>query len=155
MEQLTVLHKIFPDATIAITHRDPVGVIQSAITMQAYAQRIGRKKVEMQGLLEYWTVRIEKLLRSCVEDRDKIPAEQSIDIPFTDFMANDIGMIEKIYLKAGVELNNDARNQLTTFIENHPRGKHGQMVYDLAGDFGIEPENLRKRFSFYLNRFSV
>ena len=33
LEQLTVLHKVFPDATIAITHRDPVSVIQSTVTM--------------------------------------------------------------------------------------------------------------------------
>ena len=155
MEQLTVLHKVFPDATIAITHRDPVGVIQSAITMQAYAQRIGRKKVEMQGLLEYWTVRIETLLRSCVEDRGKIPAQQCIDVPFTEFMADDIAMVEKIYAKANVELTEIARAQLLTFIDDHPRGKHGQIVYDLEGDFGIAKHELRNRFDFYLDKFRV
>ena len=155
MEQLTILHKVFPDATIAITHRDPVGVIQSAITMQAYAQRIGRKKVEMQGLLDYWTVRIETLLQACVEDREKIPAEQSIDVPFTEFMANDMNMIEKIYAKANVELTENARSQLLRFIDEHPRGKHGQVVYDLEGDFGISQQELRKRFDFYLDKFQV
>ena len=155
MEQLTILHKVFPDATIAITHRDPVGVIQSAITMQAYAQRIGRKKVEMQGLLDYWTVRIETLLQACVEDREKIPAEQSIDVPFTEFMANDMNMIEKIYAKANVELTENARAQLLRFIDEHPRGKHGQVVYDLEGDFGISQQELRKHFDFYLDKFQV
>lgn len=155
MEQLPVLHKVFPDATVAITHRDPVDVIQSAITMQAYTQRIGRKKVELQGLLDYWSDRIKRLLRACVADRDKIPPEQCIDVPFTEFMADDMGMIEKIYSKAGVELNGEASNQLQNFIDNHPRGKHGKVVYDLKADFDIAPEALREQFDFYLNRFAV
>ncbi|NND67918.1 MAG: sulfotransferase, partial [Halioglobus sp.] len=37
----------------------------------------------------------------------------------------------------------------------HPRGKHGQVVYDLRGDFGVEPDVLRKRFDFYFERFPV
>jgi hypothetical protein len=45
LEQLPVLHKVFPDATIAITHRDPVSVIQSSITMLGYGQRLSRKQV--------------------------------------------------------------------------------------------------------------
>ncbi|MBK8289537.1 MAG: sulfotransferase [Cellvibrionales bacterium] len=35
MEQLPVLQAVFPDATV-VTHRDPVAVIQSAMTMLAY-----------------------------------------------------------------------------------------------------------------------
>ena len=155
MEQLPILHKVFSDATIVITHRDPVEVIQSAITMLAYSQRIGRKKVDLQGLLEYWTARIEKLLRSCVEDRNKIPVEHSIDVPFTEFMGNDIAMIEKIYAKANIELTEIARSQLLNFVATHPRGKDGQIIYDLEGDFGVSQQELRKHFDFYLNKFKV
>ena len=36
LEQLPVLQQVFPDATVVITHRDPVAVIQSAVTMLAY-----------------------------------------------------------------------------------------------------------------------
>ena len=35
LEQLGPLFSTFPDATIAFTHRDPVAVIQSAVTMNA------------------------------------------------------------------------------------------------------------------------
>jgi len=155
MEQLTVLHNVFPDATIAITHRDPVGVIQSAITMQAYSQRIGRKKVELKGLLDYWSDRIEHLLRAYIKDRNTIPSGQYIDVPFTEFMADDLAMINKIYNKAGMELTDEASSQLQKFIDDHPRGKHGQVVYDLEGDFGISPDKLRERFGFYLDRFPI
>jgi hypothetical protein len=42
MEQLGPLIRTFPDATVVITHRDPVSVIASAITMMSYGDRIRR-----------------------------------------------------------------------------------------------------------------
>jgi hypothetical protein len=153
MEQLSVLHKVFPDATIAITHRDPVAVIQSAITMLGYGQRMNRRRVDLAGLLEYWSERIERLLRACVRDRDTLPPEQVIDVPFREFMADDIAMVKNIYRRAGVRFNERARSELQAFMEAHPRGKEGRVIYDLEGDFGISPEKLRERFAFYFDRF--
>ncbi len=155
LEQLPVLQKVFPDATVVITHRDPVAVIQSSITMLAYGQRINRKKVLMQELLHYWTDRIEHLLQACVSDRGKIPAEHSIDVPFDEFMANDMDMVRKIYAKAGLPMTAQAEKELADFIQHHPRGKYGQVVYNLKGDFGVEPAELHERFGFYFDAFSV
>jgi hypothetical protein len=153
MEQLPVLQRVFPDATYAITHRDPVAVIQSAITMLGYGQRMNRRQVDLPGLLDYWSARIERLLLACVRDRDALPPEQTIDIPFREFMADDIDTVEKIYTVAGLSLNTQARAQLEAFMAAHPRGKEGQLVYDLQGDFGVSPETLRQRFEFYFERF--
>lgn len=155
LEQLPVLRKTFPDATIALTHRDPVSVIQSAVTMLAYGQRNGRKKVEPQRLIEYWSDRVEHLLRACVRDRAVIPAEQSIDVLFHEFMADDLKMVERIYEKAGDRMGEVTRGELQAFLDEHPRGKYGRVVYDLRGDFGVDPEALRERFGFYFDAFAV
>jgi hypothetical protein len=65
-EQLGPLIGTFPDATVAFTHRDPVAVIQSAITMLAYGDRMRRRDIDPDGLVDYWIDRIERLLRACV-----------------------------------------------------------------------------------------
>ena len=155
LEQLPVLRKVFPDATVAVTHRDPVSVIQSAVTMLGYGQRISRKKVDLSGLMHYWSERVQHLLEACVKDRGVLPPEQSIDVPFHEFMADDLGMVEKIYARANLEMTQSAREQLQAFIDAHPRGKDGRVVYDLRGDFGVEPGQLRERFAFYFDRFPV
>lgn len=155
LEQLPVLYKTFPDATFVVTHRDPVSVIQSAVTMLAYGQRTGRKQVQAKALLEYWTDRVEHLLRACVRDRSVLPEGQSIDVPFHEFMADDMAMVEKIYAKAGDALTAQTRDELQAFIDNHPRGKYGRVIYDLRGDFGADPDALRERFSFYFEAFPV
>lgn len=155
LEQLPVLQQVFPDATVVITHRDPVSVIQSAITMLAYGQRINRKQVQLQALVSYWSDRIEYLLRACVRDRAVIPTEKSIDVPFDVFMVDDMAMVRRIYEKAHLPMTSESEKQLLRFIANHPRGKHGQVQYNLKGDFGVEPDSLRERFRFYFDAFSV
>jgi hypothetical protein len=38
---------------------------------------------------------------------------------------------------------------------DNPRGKHGRILYDLPGDFGVDPDELRERFGFYYERFPI
>jgi hypothetical protein len=155
LEQLPVLRAVFPDATVALTHRDPVSVIQSAATMLAYGQRINRRSVDPQGVLEYWSNRIAHLLDACLADRDCVPGERSIDVLFHEFMADDLGTVEKIFRKADLPVTEHARSELQQFIAAHPRGRHGQVVYNLREDFGVEPASLRQRFEAYCRRFPV
>ena len=155
LENLPELQRVFPDASFVVTHRDPVAVIQSTITMLAYGQRMNRKRILIEELAEYWSGRIERLLRRCVETRHLLPASRSIDVPFHEFMADDMGKVEKIYDKAGLALTEYARAEMREFIEAHPRGKHGTVVYNLKEDFGIDPAALRERFQFYFDAFPV
>ncbi len=155
LEQLGPLTRTFPDATIAFTHRDPVAVIQSAITMLAYGDRMRRHAIEPEQLATYWVDRIERLLRACVRDRDLVPEERSLDIVFADFMADELGTVERFYDRAGVDLPAEARGRFAAYLDNNPRGKHGRVVYDLRGDFGLDPVELRQRFAFYFDRFTI
>ena len=139
LEQLPVLRKVFPDATVAITYRDPVEVIQSAVTMIAYGERMAYPTIDTQGLLEYWTDRVEKLLRACVRDRHVWPAAQSVDVPFDTFMVDDMAVVREVRAKAGLSETQKANDEVRHFIESHPRGKYGQLVYNLERDFGIFP----------------
>jgi hypothetical protein len=155
LEQLVALRATFPDATIVLTHRDPVAVVRSAITMMAYGERMRRTRIDLDALAAYWIDRVERLLRACVRDRERVPAAQSADVLFHDFMADDVGTVERIYARAGLPLVAEARAAMETFIVENRRGKHGRVVYDLARDFGLDPAIVRRRFDFYFERFAV
>jgi hypothetical protein len=155
LEQLLPLLDTFPDATIVVTHRDPVSVIRSAITMLGYGDRMRRTRVDLAELADYWIDRVDRLLGACLRDRDALPAAQTIDVPFHEFMADDIGMVGRIYERAGLPMTPAARAELDAFVRANPRGKHGQLIYDLKGDFGLEPGELRERFGDYVERFRV
>lgn len=155
LEQLGPLIRTFPDATVAFTHRDPVAVVQSAITMLAYGDRMRRRSIEPEQLRDYWIDRVERLLTAAVRDRELVPAEQSIDVLFHEFMADDMAVVDRLYDRAGVELPDSVRQRMASYLTENPRGKHGQVAYDLAGDFGVTPDEIRERFDFYLDRYPV
>jgi len=153
LEQLRPLMDTFPDATIAFTLRDPVAVLQSAITMLAYGDRLRRVDVEADALAEYWMDRVERLLRAAVRDAHLIPSARRVDVEFNEFMADDLAMATRILGVAGLELTDHARSQLAEYLAGNPRGKEGRVVYDLRADFGLEPDDLYERFKFYFDAF--
>lgn len=153
MEQLLAVRNAFPDSYIVINHRDPVASIQSAITSIAYGARLTRTRVDLKAIADYWIDRYERLLRSCVCDRDQLEPSQSYDLYFHELMADPFGQLEKIYTGAGVAFDQETRDAFHKAIDNNKRGKHGQLSYDLRADFGLEPEAIRERFGFYYSRF--
>jgi hypothetical protein len=154
-EQLGPLMATFPDATVAFTHRDPVAVIQSAITMMAYSDRLRRNSIDPGWLLDYWSDRVHRLLTACVRDRDMVPAERSIDIAFHQLNGNEMALLTDLYQRGGEELTDKVRQHFQKYLDGNPRGKHGRIRYDLQRHFGIAPDELRARFDFYFNRFDV
>jgi Sulfotransferase family len=154
-EQLGPLMATFPDATVAFTHRDPVAVIQSAITMMAYSDRLRRKSIDAGWLLDYWSDRVHRLLSACVRDRDLVSSDRSIDISFHHLNGNEMPLLEQLYQRGEVDLTPQARKGFQQYLDDNPRGKHGHIRYDLQRHFGISPAELRARFAFYFDKFDV
>ena len=53
---------------------------------------------------------------------------------------DDVAVVERIYERAGLPMTSAARASLDAYMADNPRGKHGRIVYDLEGDFGVDPE---------------
>jgi hypothetical protein len=155
LEQLGALLATFPDATIVVTHRDPVAVIQSTITMLTYGARNSYRMPRPEWYRDYWSDRIRRLLEASVRDRKLLPVERTADVLFHEFMADDFATVERIYAAADLPMTREARAQIQSYLEAHPRGKEGQVAYDLRRDFDAEPAELRRPFQFYLDRFPV
>ena len=67
------------DGQVVTLQRYPVdlfsNVLQSALTIIAYGQRMSRRKVIVDRLVDYWIDRIERLLMASVRDRQQLPAK--------------------------------------------------------------------------------
>ena len=153
LEQLGPLMRTFPDATIALTLRDPVAVLQSAITMLGWSDRLRRRSIEPDELAAYWIDRLERLLRASVRDLHLIPADRRVDVEFGAFMADELGMVSRILDTAGLGVPARTRDELAAYIASNPRGKNGRVVYDLRRDFHLDPAKVRERFGFYFEVF--
>lgn len=155
MENLSAIKSAFPDATMVLTHRDPVDVLRSLTTMLAYSDRTRRQPIDPPALARLWSDRIEKLLRACVAQREAFGPDQSIDVLFHDYMADQEGMARQVYARAGLDLPPAIEARLLGYIAENPRHAHGKVHYDLEGVFGVDVAELRQRFAFYYDRFPV
>lgn len=155
LEQLGPLLATFPDATIVVTHRDPVAVVQSTITMNCYGARTTYRTPRPDWYRDYWTDRIGRLLDASLRDRHLLPAGRTVDVLFHEYMADEMGTLARVYECAGIELTDRARAEIEAYRTAHPRGREGRVVYDLRRDFDVTPEAVRSRFGAYLDRFPV
>jgi hypothetical protein len=105
--------------------------------MLAYGDRLRRTlPLDLKQLANYWIDRVEMLLRACVRDRECLPAAQSIDVLFHEYMADQKSTIKRVYEMAGLTFTTAAEAQIDGFLAANPRGKHGQVQYDLEGTSG-------------------
>jgi hypothetical protein len=121
--------------------------------MLAYGDRNRRVHIEAEQLAEYWADRVERLLNAAVRDAHLIPENQRIDVEFGEFMGDDVAMASRIIEMAGLEVTDTVRSGLASYVNANPRGKDGRVVYNLREDFGLEPEALYERYSFYFDAF--
>lgn len=144
----------FPDATIVMTHRDPIAVVQSALTLVGYNARRYYDEVQTEALAEAVVRIIDQLLHASVYDRRVIHEGQLVDIFFHEFMTDKIGTIEKIYGSAGLTMGPREKQIMTRFLDDNPRYKDGRVIYDMH-EFGVDSETLRERWSFYYDKFPI
>ena len=87
-----------------------------------------------------------------MRDRDLLPADQSIDVRFDEFMADDLAMVRRIYELAGQPFDGPAEAAMADYLTEHRRGRHGRIDYR-AEDVGLDGTELAHRFAFYVERF--
>ncbi|MEJ6511522.1 MAG: sulfotransferase, partial [Acidimicrobiales bacterium] len=131
LEQIGPLMATFPDATVVVTHRDPVAVVQSTITMLTYGARTSYKTSNPEWYRDYWTDRIGRLLDSSLRDRHLLPPDRTVDVFFHEYMADELGTLQRVYDMAGIEFTETAKAEVAAYQAAHPRGKEGRVVYDL------------------------
>lgn len=149
------LVETFPDATIVCTHRDPVSVFTSWISMTCYAARLSRDPVVLSEVIPHAQLLQKYLLDGIVRDRHCLPKDRTEHVYFHDFMADDRATLDRIYERAGLPMTAQTRAEIDHYIETHPRGRHGKIVYDLEADFGISRDAMYEYFGNYMDAFPV
>jgi len=94
------------------------------------------------------------MLQACTRDRDVLPAAQSIDVRFDEFMADDVATVARIYDWCGQPFTTRVRSAMDQFMTDHPRGKWGSVEYHLE-DFALDRAERREALRFYSERFGL
>lgn len=152
LEQVPVLDRVFPDSIVVFTHRDPVPVALSMVAMITYSARMHRSPVPVEQIAGYWIDRLEQMLNALVRDRDVIGPDRSVDVRFDDFMADELGVAERLYALAGEPFTDAALAAITDYLAGHRRGRLGSVAASFEM-FGLDEDDLRARFEPYVERF--
>ncbi|KRE33545.1 hypothetical protein ASG82_20825 [Mycobacterium sp. Soil538] len=154
LEQLPVLDRVFPGVVVVCTHRDPVPVVLSMLAMVVYAARMYSAAPPVRAIAAAWVDRLERMLAALIRDRDLIGPERSTDIRFDDFMADQVGTAEQVYALAGEPMTDEARAAIDAYQVAHQRNRFGRVVTSCEM-FGVEEQDLIRRFAPYAERFGV
>lgn len=153
---LTALNREFPDAHLIVTHRDPASSTVSNATMNAYVLRETHTMPDPQHGFEVAIHMADGMIGGLVRNIDHIDMASVTHVHFHDYMADVMGTLESIYGAIDLPLTDKARNELKSYIDAHPRGRHGgTLTYHPKRDFGVTREQIRNRYQSYIEKFSI
>lgn len=146
----------YPDACIVQTHRDPVKVATSYASLTTLVRSMSSDAVDAAEVAADWTPRLAAALDHAIDVRDSgtAPPGSVFDMHFTEFLADPMGVVEKIYDHFELGLTGEAADAMRTFIANNPQGKHGVHRY-LPESYGLDVPTERARFARYTERFGI
>ena len=147
-----MLDKVFPGVAVVCTHRDPVPVAISMVAVLTYSARMHRSPVPVEEIAAGWIDRLELMLAALVRDRGAIAPERSVDLRFDEFMADEFGVAEQVFGLVGEPVTDDALTAMSEYLAGHQRGRLGRVVTSCEM-FGLDEDELRKRFAPYVSRF--
>lgn len=142
------LLRLFPDATIVITHRDPRECVPSYCSMVrallSQAETVDPHAIGL-AVVEYLARSLERAKAA----RRSLDPARFVDVEYREFLEDPLATARRIHAAAGLPLATDA---LEAHVRANPQNKHGRHDYGLA-EFGLTEALLRERFGDEATRY--
>jgi hypothetical protein len=154
---LPVLFGEYADARVVITHRDPLKVLPSVVSIlysTAFVRSDAVDAATFKGWFSPETCRALIDAMTAFRDSGATPREQFCDVRYADLVRDPAGAVESIYDRFGIAFSPELAARIRAYVASKPRGKHGAHHYSfdaLGRDAGAE----RERFRSYQERFGV
>jgi hypothetical protein len=154
MFALDALVEVYPNAKFLWSHRDPASVMGSVCSLIHYIRSWSSDRDDATDLgpdlLERWW----EAVRRAMEFRARVGDDRFADIAFADLQTDPVGAIEAGYAHLRLGFRRSSRSAVSDWAREHESGSHGQHTYSLA-DFNLTAEQVRERFSPYLEAFDA
>ncbi len=156
LSALPTLFAVYPDARLAVTHRDPLTVLASLTSLVATLRWAHSDRVDFVEIGEYhermWS-RVLDALVTASTDGSLDPARVH-HVHYADFMRDQIGAIEGLYTAHGRVLTPSTAQAMRDYLAGRPKDQHGAHEYSFD-DLRLDPAVERERFARYQRHFSV
>jgi hypothetical protein len=130
--------------------------VTSYASLTALVRSAGSDEVDRFEVARDWTARLKAVLDHAIAVRDSGPYPQAVfyDMYFSDFVADQFGVVSDIYAVLGLEMSDEAATRMKAFIADNPKGKHGLHLYT-PEEYGIDTEVVRRDFRAYIERYDL
>jgi Sulfotransferase family len=146
LRNLEALIKIFPDACIVQTHRDPSSVVPSLCSLTAIFRNIFVNEIELEvvgkDMLEVTTHSHKK----GQQFRSQNPSFPICDVNYNELIEDPIKTVQKIYCFFGDHLQPEAESKMRHWLLANPQTKNGKHCYALE-QFGLTEKAVQEGFA--------
>jgi len=145
---MDTLFKVFPDAQVIQTHRDPLQTIPSLASFIYNLWRLGSDQADPQTVGAQWNAKMASGLHHCMQVRRDLPTGRFLDVDFRDTVARPMAVLEAVYDFLGLELTASAREVIERWRQNNRREQRAPHTYSLA-QFGLSETQLQQDYADY------
>lgn len=151
---LEILLKVYPDARLVWTHRDPFTATGSYCSLMRLSSNTAIGHADLDWIAENYPWQIEQHYNRIMDTRARIGHDRIVDVHYADLMRDPIAAVKQLYAKLGDAWTAEAEAGIQAWVDDNPQGKFGKHEYKLA-EFGLTPEMLRPRFERYFAEYEV
>ncbi|TCJ37010.1 sulfotransferase [Parafrankia sp. BMG5.11] len=141
----------FPDALLIMTHRDPLDVVPSYISMEVSLYKLSAE-LEERAVAHFWFHRLVQWMRRFEAARGRIGEDRFIDIDYRDVVRNPLGQARMVLSRMGIEADTGMDAALEEFLAGNKREQRPAHAYSLER-FGLREEDILQEFSEYRARY--
>ena len=144
---IEAIFRVYPDARIVQTHRDPLRVIGSISShclslRQAFSEHLDLKSIGSTWC-SLWSLGLERTLQF---RRDHPELEQRfMDISYEELTADPVAAAVKIHERFSLSLDPGPLGQFRDYLTSHPKDRHGAHRYRLE-DYGLTAQKVWEYF---------
>lgn len=148
---MDVLLKIFPNARIIQTHRDPLQSIPSLASFIHTLWNIYSDAADAETVGRVWNERMRKALLHTMAVRASAPPQQFLDVDFADTVKQPLAVARRVYEFIGWPLDGAVEQRLGEWLARDAETHQGGHQYS-AEQFGLSEAQLREDFADYRAR---
>lgn len=154
MEYLDVILKVFPEAVIVQTHRDPQKTTGSFCSMVSHGRGVFSDEVDAREVAQHWVRKVQRLMQRSIEVREQAGEGRFIDVSYYDLLKDPVHEIQRIYEFAGLPFTPAVVEAARNTSERNVQHRYGKHSYRLA-DFGLSKDDIEKQYGFYRQRYGI
>ena len=145
---IEALFRVYPDARIVQTHRDPVRVIGSISSHCVSLRQAFSEHLDLATIGKTWCWLWSLGLELTMRFRRNHPELEHhfLDLPYEELTANPVAAVQKIHEHFGLPFNREAFARTRDYLAAHPKDCHGTHRYRLE-DYGLSSIQVLETFS--------